>query len=114
MVVLNHNAHYIVTGYDAVWLDHLNCTGNRRINRCRYKTLGFRNLLSCQYMVSLCHDRHCRRTDMLGQRIYQVTLWQNCLHGLILRQILPIIGMNAAHKCQLSHSPIILPFLFCF
>ena len=36
-----------------------------------FRSLGFRNLLSCQYMVSLCHDRHCRRTDMLGQRIYQ-------------------------------------------
>ena len=64
-VILNDNAHHIVSGHDTVRLNCFYRSGYCRINGCRYKSPRFRDFLPGQYMVAFRHDRLCRCTDML-------------------------------------------------
>ena len=98
-VILDNNAHHIVTGNHPSRLNCLDRAGHCGINRCGHKTSCLRNLLACQYTLSLLHNRFRRRANMLRQRINQISLGKHSFNRLILGQFLAVIRMDTALEC---------------
>ncbi len=84
-------------------LHSLDRTGHGTDDISGYEASGLCDLLSCQNLVALFHQRLCRRADMLRNRINQLPLRHQDFNRLIFGQFFSLIWMNAAFKCSQSH-----------
>ena len=112
VIVLNDNGLYDCSVRNQTRFDSLYCTGYGTDNICGNEAACFSDLLANQNLVTLGNKWFRRSTDMLGERINQLTLRLDHLNRLICGQFFSLIRMNAAYKCAQTHLTNLLSIKF--